>query len=184
MPISQKVVGGNSCGACAISYVLEQRARKSFTVEKIRSLWDSIKFKERASGPVLPDYTDPTLLTLELQKNGLAATPYIVHTSPLRGLIGLVFKSDIIDKKGEEGMNLLSCGRAPYAIGIYHAYGGYHYILTKFSEDSYWIMDSNAEHPNYTKITDFSTSTNASFHKSVDGQDVEYVYLGGCIVIS
>jgi hypothetical protein len=189
MPISQRDVGGNSCGACAASYALEEIRNVSFTREKIGALWRNVQF-----GPlpfytgwlgIQPDHTDPTKLSVKLNYLRLFATPYLAKQSMLYRLSWFIplFQPNSIYHR--EGMTRLAAmgGQYQRAIGIYLANGGLHYVLTKYDQDAYWIMDSNAWNPTYVKGPT-SLSNNTQFTRSVNGQDVNYQYLGACIVVT
>lgn len=198
MPISQQVVGGNSCGACAASYVLWERNHQNdvLTRDKISDLYEAVKF-DRARGrePLVSvsgvtiqcDHTDPIKLTKELRERyELSADAYLNSGSGLCSPQILSVLSKEIKIIYEEGMDQIVSGDR-LAIGIYYVpqYGGLHYILTKYEGSRYSIMDSNAVRPIFVP---YSPSLSAPWTTDVftsDGKStkVTYQYLGGCIVV-
>lgn len=193
MAVSQQTVGGDSCGACAASYVLQEFLNQVLTINDIRTLWNAVQFDNSRGhttmvslGPltVYWDHTDPTKLCEQLTNRGLHSVPYRSSSSPLsynnNAIDAYLHKAASI-KNGTEGMGLLSGGNRR-AIGIYTANGGLHYVLTKFTINKYWIRDSNARFPSYVEGP-LVMSAGTTFQASVDNLNVTYRYLGACLVI-
>jgi hypothetical protein len=188
MSVSQKTVGGNSCGACAASYAVQEFLNKVLTASEIRSLWDDVKFDATlGSGEILKgsgiqyDHTDPTKLGKKLTKYGLRVTLYRSKNSALNGTDAILADSASL-KNDQEGMNAILDGNRR-AIGIYKvATVGLHYILTKFADNKYWIKDSNAKFPEYVQGPTLM-SGKTPFSADVDGVGFSYQYLGACIVV-
>lgn len=193
MAVSQQTVGGDSCGACAASYALQELLNQVLTINEIRTLWNDVKFDNTLGhtamatlGPltVYWDHTDPTKLSGQLGNRGLYAVPYRSANSSLsagNNAIDAYLHDAASIQDGTEGMGLLAAGEKR-AIGIYTANGGLHYVLTKFTINKYWIRDSNAKFPSYVAGPSV-LSTGTIFQAPVDRTNVTYCYLGACLVV-
>lgn len=188
MPISQQVVGGNSCGACAASYALEELQGATFTAQGVRNLWNSVQFGPlpwytRMAG-IQPTHSDPTKLSARLNLRRMFARPFLDTRSELyryRWFIPL-FQPDAIYHR--EGMREIRAGdQSQRAIGIYRTSGGLHYVLTKYDQGTYWIKDSNAWEPTYVQGPP-ALSSGTLFGRQVNGHTVQYQYLGASIVLT
>lgn len=196
MPISQLVVGGNSCGACAASYALEELANHILSQTDIEDLWKAIQFNSDPSkkgqvmvtiGPFKAywEHTDPTRLNAELNNgknvgNKLKSTPYRDKKSPLQGIDKLLSDSKAI--QAGEGMDLIKADSKLRAIGIYVTSAGLHYILTKYEKGSFLIQDSNGAKPAYENAGNIQAGI--PFTANLNSGTETYTYLGACLVVS
>ena len=195
MAISQLTVGGESCGACAASYVLEELAGKHLNLVAIKKLWYSVQFAPTkppnksfhpAAPYVLNSHTDPTKLVLALRKEGLNAHAHMQPHSPLAGLMALLHDASVVKK--QEGLRLLIGMSKWRAIGIYFT-TGLHYVLTKHDGGHYQIMDSNGKIPAYIKpdkdsaLPGLPPKNLAEISANVDGIKTNYKYQGACLIV-
>ena len=205
MYYSQNTVGGNSCGACASSYALQELLGLYYNLAAIRGLYQDAMFDNTAAagtfwyGILQNDHIDPTKLAEELEEDRMTVELYVSPASPLQPLIhatkpdGTPVLHDPTRVNVGEGMSLLTLQNR--AIGIYNCIGvGLHYILTKYDGTGYQIMDSNDLKPHYQVVVKNQPrpqqrftgplSANQTIMASVNGRDYGYIYLGACVLVS
>lgn len=195
--ISQATVGGNCCGACAASYVLEDLLGKVFSVSDIMKLWAKIAFDPGSgnvnlkSGNVLAplsstknihkEDTDPTKLTKELEASyPVKAKAYMHPKSALKGVVPLLSDAKKIVKK--DGIGLLAGMEKWRGIGIYTNNGGLHYMATKWEGGHYKVKDSNRLPPVYTNALK-TMDINDTWSDSTMTIAENYKYWGAIILV-
>jgi len=204
MSISQKTVGGNSCGACATSYVLEDLLQFIYTKEDIEKIWEKVAFEpgnnnanlnKSISGTTVPHsdgtaaglgleavHTDPTKLVdyLTSISKALNVKAYLKSGSPLAGLSAFCEDGSIIDTG--DGLAKLQPGW--WAITIVNNGAGFHYVpIKKTGVNSFSMMDSNEDPtPSLHKIPTAGFPGVTNF-KATGLTSFNYIYLGGAVVI-
>jgi len=195
MPISQVTVGGNCCGACAASYVLEDLLNWVFSVGRIEDMWAQIAFdagnananlRSDTDHPLLPNIknedTDPTKLTVLLTAMypNISAKAYLHPNSPLAPLVPNLFDPNQIVQPHRDGMGLLAGMGNWRGIGIYQNNAGLHYMATRWAGGYYQVMDSNRNPPVYTNALRVMTH-NATWNDPTLAEN--YTYLGAVILV-
>jgi hypothetical protein len=179
--VSQQIVGGNSCGACAASYALNDLGKKGAPDKgDITALWNKVQFGADV-GPVKKDYSDPAKLADQLG-NDLKVELCLTAGSSLESLVPFLKGKTKVGST--DGMQKLKDG-GKRAIGIFATpKGEFHYMLTKYHGSKTMIVDSNDPKPDYVEIIPGLLTMKATFaHKWSDGTTHQYTYLGGCIVV-
>lgn len=191
MSVSQQTVGGESCGACASSYVIQEFLNQVLSINEIKALWEKVKFDSLKGNSLIAkidglslywDHTDPTKLLEKLRSDyNLTVKAYRSSISDLNSpnVDSLLENSNAIIEG--DGMGQLGNSNRR-AIGIFLANGGLHYILTKYSINKFWIKDSNSKFPEY-KEGPLLLANGTKFQGSVDNVPVIYKYLGACLVV-
>jgi len=197
MPISQVTVGGNCCGACAASYLLEDFLKWVFSNGRIEDMWAQIAFdagpananlRSGANHPVLGPYgihnedTDPTKLTVLLTAMcpNISAKAYLHPNSPLVPVVPKLFDQSQIVQPHRDGMGLLAGMGNWRGIGIYRNKAGLHYMATRWAGGYYQVMDSNRNVPVYTNALRVM-SLNANWNDPTLAET--YTYLGAVILV-
>lgn len=179
MPYQQQQ-GGNSCGACSASYVLEDFGKKTFNNwNDVQTIWDNIKL---AKNPILPDgYSDPTRIAEYLSNTcGLPVECCIESKSSLNGLLGKGLLKDEKNIQKKDGIIEIKKDVKKIAIAIYAGpsvpkapFPPLHYMATKFDGTGIKLIDSNDNDKDRT-WKDASSFPIAG----------TYTYTGACIVVT
>jgi hypothetical protein len=192
MTISQQTIGGNSCGACAVSYLVQEIKNYVLGMAEVKTLYSNAQFSNaKGHVEIVPrsgvyyDYIDPTKLHKQVvNKYKFNCTSYRTKTSLLSGLDQLLTDPSVVTTG--DGLSLIKNG-SKRAIGIYDNGAGLHYILTKFENGRFWIKDSNAKFPQY-EAAPFFMIENSCFIADLNISGMRpvsktYKYLGACLLV-
>jgi hypothetical protein len=207
--ISQKTVGGNSCGACATSYVLEDLLNFIYTKGDIEKIWEKVAFESGVgnanltasiSGTTVPHsnstaaslgleavHTDPTKLVNYLTSisKALKVQAYLKKGSDLDSAGLSAFCED--SSKIDDGDGLAKLQDGWWAITIVNNGAGFHYVpIKKTGVNSYSMMDSNEDPtPSLHKISTGGFPGVTTFQATGLGTWAPggYKYLGGAVVV-
>ena len=133
--ISQKTdVPGQSCGACAASYVLEELLGLTFRKEDVDALWKTVQFGTAPEpGFIEADHTDPTRLLKMLGRDysSLKLIGCMVADSPLKRYTQRLAYPSVVQIC--DPPQKLIADPTWRLIGIYMT-EGLHYVATKFQD--------------------------------------------------
>lgn len=181
--VSQRThVQGQSCGACAASYVLEELLQRTFTKEDVENLWKRIQFGTPPEpGFIEADHTDPTKLLNTLRRDypELNVAGYLTADSPLAHLTSILADPSVV--QDGDAMEYLIANPTWRVIGIYKT-DGLHYVATKYEKGLYHLKDSNASVPTYVAAPDVMR-INEPFSAALDEGTVSYAYLGAGVLV-
>ena len=181
--VSQRTdVQGQSCGACAASYVLEELLHLTFTKEDVENLWKRVQFGTAPEpGFIEADHTDPTKLLNALRRAypELNVAGYMAAGCPLARYTSILADPSVV--QDGDPMEYLIANPTWRVIGIYKT-DGLHYVVTMYGKGRYHLRDSNASVPKYVPAPEVMR-TNVPFSAPLDGGTESYTYLGAGILV-
>lgn len=181
--VSQKTdVQGESCGACAASYVVEELLGGIFTKEQVEDLWRRVQFGSPVKpGVIGAEHSDPTKLLKVLERDypDLKLAGCMAGDSPLRALTQYVAYPSVVQIC--EPMEKLIANPTWRLIGIYVT-DGLHYVATRYKNGHFYLKDSNGLVPTYVAGPDV-IRISVPFSAPLEGGRECYTYQGAGILV-